>query len=123
MKKTFDLSAGDVTISNLKELLSKCKGNSPFKLQLVVDEDFPEEDSQHSRLENLCYSLYRLLCDAQRCVEIVARKEKATGRNLIYYEDKVTCSNNGAKALYEDIREAIESYPRDMLQIDLEGDL
>ena len=123
MKKSFDLSTKDATISNLKELLSKCKGNSSFKLQLVVDEDFSEEESQYSRLESLCYSLYCLLCDAQRCVEIVARKEKATGSNLIYYEDKVTCSNNGAQALYKDIRKAIESYPRDMLQIDLERDL
>ena len=122
MKKCLDLSS-EITVKNLKTLLSKCKSSSTCKIKLAIDDDLSDDERQCNKLREMCYSLYQLLSSSFWCVEKIAKQEHEDQVYHIYYEDRLKGSaNGGATALARDIDKMLRNYPQTMIQIDLEQD-
>ena len=116
LKKSIVLGDGRCQVEDLKTFLGECNDNSYFKLKLCIDEP-QKENAVVSRLEDLCSDLHRLLVAASICVDKCAAKEK-NGHKTIYYEgDKGY--NCGARQLAKDIREMLNNYCKERVQIDL----
>ena len=116
-KKVFRVGEGPCVIGDLKRALDNCSNDSRFELVLCTNE--PEkEDVVVSRLKDLCSEMYKLLDAASECIDICAEKEKKYGQNSIYYEaDKGY--NVGARQLAKDVRDFLEYYHKERVQIDL----
>lgn len=116
--KVIVLGEGLGTLGALKRALSDCGDNARIEIKLCVDEK-REIDHNLEHLKDLCRRLYRCLNDSRICVEKLAEEEKKKDTNLIYY-DKFRGFNGGARDLLMMIDNLLDSYPREMVQIDLE---
>ena len=69
-------------------------------------------------LRNLLHNMFNLLSDASKCIERCAIEEKRTKQNTIYY-DRHYGHNVGACGLLKDVEAVLDSYPEEMMKIDL----
>ena len=114
-KKEILLALGAAHTSDLISALKECGKDASYMVKLVIDEE--DDDSAYNDLVKECNKLYRLLGNAQRCVEIVADDEKKSGGTGIYYDPRG--GNIGARGLLEDIDKALDSHYQTMVDIDL----
>lgn len=117
--KTILLGNGVSLVGSLKEALSRCHDDSKIEVKLCIGEE-KQVDFQVEKLKDICRRLYSCLSDARNCVELVANMEKKQNLNLIYY-DKFRGFNGGARDLLGTVEKALDNYPREMIQVELEG--
>ena len=116
--KTIVLGTGIASIGALKRALSNCGDDARIEIKLCVNEK-REVDHNLEHLKDLCRRLYLCLSDSRICVEKLAEEEKKRNINLIYY-DKFRGFNGGAGDLLMVADNLLDSYSREMVQIDLE---
>ena len=107
------------TIGALKKALSEIKNdNAKFNVKLCIDSKVDDSNNEARLLRNLCNDIFNLLSDASKCIERCAIEEKQTKQNTIYY-DRHHDSNVGARGLLKDVKAVLDSYPEEMMKIDL----
>lgn len=116
--KTIVLGESNYSLGNLKRALNNCEDNARIKIKLCLDEE-QEDDHTVRHFQDLCGRLYSCLNDARICVEKLAEEEKKKDTNLIYY-DKLRGFNGGARDLLMAVDNLLDSYSKEMMQIDLE---
>ena len=95
----------------------KAHKDSTFKIKLCFD-DGKDWSTRSDKLIVLCNKLYNKLIDAQRCIEVCADLESKNDEHCIYY-DKRQGFNGGATDLLKDVKELLDSYHDELVQIDL----
>ena len=120
-KKVIKLANGMCHVGDLKNALQQCDDNSNYTVNLVICE--PEkENAEISRLKVLCESLYCMLVNTSMCVDVCADNEKILNQNVIYYEGHNSgYGNGGAVQLQKDLKEIMNNYYKERVQIDLIG--
>lgn len=107
-----------VSIKILKNLLSELNENSEIELNLCVKEKNHKFNDKEQRLMSICNSLFVLLSEAKRCVEICAENEKIENEHCIYY-DKLNGKNGGAIDLLKHIDITLNNYFENLVKVDL----
>ena len=116
--KTIVLGEEISSLGALKRALSNCGDDAKIEIKLCVNEK-REVDHNLEHLKDLCRRLYLCLSDSRICVEKLAEEEKKRDTNLIYY-DKFRGFNGGARDLLMVTDNLLDSYSKEMVQIDLE---
>ena len=116
-KKIFNIGNCDCSIGDLKRALDRCNNDSKFNFVLCTNEP-KKEDAIVYRLEDLCTEMYDLLVSTSMCIDVCAKEEEKYGGKSIYYEGNKGY-NCGAKQLAKDVKDFLDYYHKERVQIDL----